>query len=90
MAVDAFGFAFLVALVYMAVRRALHPPARLAYGRAGTPAGLGYSRRRLVQGDWVFLGLLLAILVSAYVLTACASSARACHGSAPSAPSGAA
>ena len=66
--VDTMGFAFLVALVYMAVRRGLRRPWRLRYDRVDTPAG-GYSRRRLVEGDWVFLSLLLAILVTAYVLT---------------------
>ena len=66
--VDTMGFAFLVALVYMAVRRGVQRPWRLRYDRAGAPVG-GYSRRRLVEGDWVFLGLLLAILVTAYLLT---------------------
>ena len=66
--VDTMGFAFLVALVYMAVRRGLQRPWRLGYDRADSPAG-GYSRKRLVEGDWVFLSLLLAILVTAYVLT---------------------
>ena len=66
--VDTMGFAFVVALVYMAVRRGVRRPWRLRYDRAAVPAG-GYSRRRPVQGDWAFLSLLLAILVSAYVLT---------------------
>jgi Fe-S oxidoreductase len=66
--VDTMGFAFLVALVYMGVRRGVRRPWRLGYERAGAPAG-GYSRRRLVQGDWLFLGLLLAILVTAYLVT---------------------
>ena len=67
-AVDTFGFVCLLALVYMAVRRGIRRPWRLGYSRAGTPAG-GYSRKAMVEGDWVFLGLLLAILVTAYVLT---------------------
>ena len=66
--VDTMGFAFLVALIYMAVRRGVRRPWPLGYGRAGAPAG-GYSRKRLVEGDWLFLGLLLAILVTAYLLT---------------------
>lgn len=66
--VDTMGFAFLGALVYMAVRRGVRRPWRLGYTRAQQPEG-GYSRARLVAGDWVFLGLLLAILVTAYVLT---------------------
>ena len=67
-AVDTFGFACFLALLYMAVRRGVRRPWRLGYSRAGTPAG-GYSRKAMVEGDWVFLGLLLAILVTAYVLT---------------------
>ncbi|MGD0982513.1 MAG: (Fe-S)-binding protein [Acidimicrobiales bacterium] len=67
-AVDTLGFAFLLALVYMVVRRGVRRPWRLGYSRAGAPAG-GYSRRAMVEGDWLFLGLLLAILVTAYVLT---------------------
>lgn len=66
--VDTMGFAFLVALVYMAVRRGISRPWRLGYERAGVPAG-GYTRKRLVEGDWIFLGLLFAVLVTAYLLT---------------------
>ena len=66
--VDTMGFAFLVALIYMALRRGVSRPWRLGYARAGTPAG-DYSRKRLVEGDWVFLGLLIFILVTAYLLT---------------------
>ncbi|MGE5132406.1 MAG: heterodisulfide reductase-related iron-sulfur binding cluster [Gemmatimonadota bacterium] len=67
-AVDTMGFAFLAALVYMALRRGVRRPWRLGYARAHQPDG-GYSRKRLMAGDWVFLGLLLAILVTAYLLT---------------------
>ena len=67
-AVDTFGFAFLLALLYMAVRRGVTRPWRLGYRRAGTPSD-SYSRKAMVEGDWVFLGLLLFILVTAYVLT---------------------
>jgi Fe-S oxidoreductase len=66
--VDTMGFAFLVALVYMALRRGVLKPKRLGYERAGTPAG-GYSRAVMLGGDWLFLGLLLAVLVTAYLLT---------------------
>ncbi len=66
--VDTMGFAFLVALVYMALRRGVLKPKRLGYERAGTPAG-GYSRAAMLGGDWLFLGLLLAVLVTAYLLT---------------------
>jgi Fe-S oxidoreductase len=66
--VDTMGFAFLLALIYMAVRRGVRKPWPLGYGRADVPAG-GYSRKRLVEGDWLFLGLLIVILVTAYLLT---------------------
>ena len=65
--IDTMGFAFLLALLYMAGRRALSRR-RLGYARAAVPEG-GYSRRAMVTGDWVFLGLLVAILVTAYLLT---------------------
>jgi Fe-S oxidoreductase len=66
--VDTFGFAFLVAVVYMAVRRGVRRPWKLGYARVDAPEG-GYSRSGFTAGDWVFLGLLVAILVTAYVLT---------------------
>ncbi len=66
--VDTMGFAFLLSLIYMALRRGVRRPWRLGYARAHQPEA-GYSRKRLVAGDWVFLGLLLAILVTAYLLT---------------------
>lgn len=66
--VDTMGFAFLLALAYMALRRGVLRPWRLGYARAGRPEG-GYSRKAMLAGDWVFLGLLLATLVTAYLLT---------------------
>jgi Fe-S oxidoreductase len=66
--VDTMGFAFLVSLIYMAVRRGVRRPWRLDYARAHKPED-GYDRSRLVAGDWLFLGLLIAILVTAYLLT---------------------
>ena len=66
--VDTMGFAFLVSVLYMAVRRGVLRPHQLDYTRAGTPAG-SYSRKPMVEGDWLFLGLLGSILVTAYLLT---------------------
>jgi Fe-S oxidoreductase len=66
--IDTMGFAFLVALVYMGVRRGVTRPSRLKYQRAEIPEG-GYSRKNLVEGDWIFLGLLIAVLITAYLLT---------------------
>jgi Fe-S oxidoreductase len=66
--IDTMGFAFLLALAYMMVRRGIRRPWRLGYARAEQPPG-GYSRRRLVAGDWVFLGMLAAVLLTAYLVT---------------------
>jgi Fe-S oxidoreductase len=66
--IDTMGFAFLVALCYMGLRRGVLKPKRLGYDRAGT-AATSYTRSAMVAGDWVFLGLLFAILVTAYLLT---------------------
>jgi Fe-S oxidoreductase len=52
----------------MAARRAFTRPWRLNYTRA-RGAAEGYSRGKLVAGDWLFLGLLTAILITAYLLT---------------------
>ena len=62
------GFLFLAGVVYMAPRRGLRRPARLDYRRGDLPAA-SYSRKAMVEGDWVFLGFLAAILVTAYLLT---------------------
>jgi len=67
-AIDTMGFAFLLAVVYMVLRRGVTKPSQLGYARASTPEG-GYSRRPMIAGDWLFLSLLLAILITAYVLT---------------------
>ncbi len=66
--VDTMGFAFLVSVAYMAVRRGILRPHQLDYSRAGTPVG-SYSRKPMVEGDWLFLGLLASILITAYLLT---------------------
>jgi Fe-S oxidoreductase len=66
--IDTMGFALLVSLLYMAVRRGVRRPPELDYARASTPSD-SYSRKEMARGDWVFLGLLLAILITAYLLT---------------------
>ncbi len=63
------GVAAFFALLYMAVRRGVRRPWKLDYRRAQTPEG-GYSRRRLVAGDWVFLGLFLGILLTGFLTEA--------------------
>lgn len=64
---DVFGAALLVGLVLFAVVRALVRPARLDYrrpDRGGSAAG----RERYVVGDWVFLGALLFLGVTGFLL----------------------
>ena len=64
---DEMGLLTLAGALYMALRRGLLQPWRLSYarvdGRAETP-----RRRRFQLGDWGFLGLLLFILLSGFVL----------------------
>ncbi|NKQ54379.1 4Fe-4S dicluster domain-containing protein [Amycolatopsis sp. K13G38] len=66
---DTMGLTAVLGLAYMAVRRGFLRPRKLDYQRAEHPEG-GYSRKRIVAGDWVFLGLFGAILVSGYLLEA--------------------
>jgi Fe-S oxidoreductase len=66
---DTMGLTAVLGLAYMAVRRGIARPRQLDYTRAQRPEG-GYSRRRIVAGDWVFLGLFAAILVTGYLLEA--------------------
>jgi Fe-S oxidoreductase len=66
--IDTMGFAFLLAVIYMVVRRGITKPRQLGYARSSVPEG-GYSRKPMIVGDWLFLSLLLAILITAYVLT---------------------
>lgn len=63
---DTMGFAFLIALGYMAARRWIsHKPA-LDYERAEKPDG-GYSRRGFERGDQLFVGLLALILITGFL-----------------------
>jgi len=62
---DTMGLAAVAGLAYLIARRAFgHNPAR-DYTRAQQPDG-GYSRRDFVRGDWLFLGSLLAVLVTGF------------------------
>jgi len=64
---DVFGAALLLGLVILAVVRGLVRPQRLDYRRAdrdGSAAGRG----RYVVGDWVFLGSLLFLGVTGFLL----------------------
>lgn len=64
---NAAGLVAIVGLVAMMVRRAATRGPRLDYTRAEKPAG-GYSRVQFVIGDWLFSGLLLAILVTGFLI----------------------
>jgi ferredoxin/nitrate reductase gamma subunit len=66
---DVFGLALVAGLVVMSVRR-LHRPAHLDYTR---PAGLPvtFDRRLYRIGDWAFLGSLIFLGVSGFIIEAC-------------------
>lgn len=63
---DVFGAALVVGLVMLAAKR-LGRPARLDYRRVDGGESR-YDRRRYVVGDWVFLGTLLFLGVSGFLL----------------------
>lgn len=64
---DTMGLTAVLGVVYMAFRRGVVRPRQLDYTRAEKPEE-GYSRRRIIAGDWVFLGLFVGILVTGYLL----------------------
>jgi Fe-S oxidoreductase/nitrate reductase gamma subunit len=64
---DTMGLAFVLGMLYLMWRRAFGHKAALDYTRAETPEG-GYSRDEFVQGDWLFLGLLFALLSTGFLL----------------------
>ncbi len=66
---DVLGVGFLAGLVVMAVRRGLVKPPALDYARVDLEDA-PTRRSGFVRGDWIFLGLLLAIGVTGYVLEA--------------------
>ena len=66
---DTMGLATVLGLTYLAFRRGAARPKRLDYTRAEQPKE-GYSRSKLVLGDWVFIGLFAGILVSGFFLEA--------------------
>lgn len=66
LALDLFGVALIAGLAIFAVKRGLLRPRRLDYRRPDRPE----SRRRYVVGDWVFLGALLFLAVTGFMLEA--------------------
>ncbi len=65
---DVFGFALLAGLLVLAAKRLRSPP-RLDYRRVDGRSG-GYNRGRYVAGDWLFVGSLLFLGVSGFLLEA--------------------
>ena len=64
---DTMGLAAVLGLAYLGVRRALIKPPQLNYARAEDPPG-GYSRAKMVAGDWLFVwGLGLILLTGFFV-----------------------
>lgn len=66
---DLFGAALTVGLLFFALRRGLFTPSRLRYDRPDKSSG-GYDRSRYRLGDWVFLGSLLFLGVTGFLLEA--------------------
>jgi Fe-S oxidoreductase len=64
---DVFGAALTIGLVALAVKRGIGKPGRLDYRRADRATG-GYDRGRYVVGDWVFVGSLMFLAVTGFVL----------------------
>jgi Fe-S oxidoreductase len=64
---DTMGLTAVLGLAYMAMRRGFMRPWRLDYTRAEKPEG-GYSRARIVAGDWAFIGLFGGILITGYLI----------------------
>ena len=64
---DTMGLAAVLGMLYLGWRRAFGHKAALDYTRAEKPEG-GYSRDEFVKGDWLFLGLLFALLSTGFLL----------------------
>lgn len=61
------GLSTLVGTVMLTVRRVRAREPQLRYARVDRP-GDEYSRRRMIDGDYVFLGLLLSLLVTGFIV----------------------
>ena len=64
---DLFGLAFLGGIIAMAVRRAFVKPDSIDYTRLDREIGM-YSRGSYVVGDWVFLGGLMGIAITGFLV----------------------
>ncbi|MGE3595988.1 MAG: heterodisulfide reductase-related iron-sulfur binding cluster [Dehalococcoidia bacterium] len=63
---DLSGVTLLTGLLYMAYRRAVLRPRKLDYARHDRTAG--YDRTRYMVGDWIFLGTLIFLVISGFLL----------------------
>jgi len=67
-ALNVFGTALVAGVIVMMIRRSLHP-AKLNYDRPDrAPGDPQYNRRTYRIGDWVFVGTLLVIALTGFVL----------------------
>jgi Fe-S oxidoreductase len=63
------GTALVLGLLVMMIRRALIRPRKLDYARPDrAPGEPGADRRRYIAGDWVFVGTLLVIALTGFLL----------------------
>lgn len=66
---DVLGLALIVGVLMMMARRGIIRPRKLDYGRPDrAPEDPQYDRRVYRRGDWTFIGLLLVIAGSGYLL----------------------
>jgi Fe-S oxidoreductase/nitrate reductase gamma subunit len=66
---NVFGTALIIGLLVMMIRRAFVRPAKLDYARPDrAPGDPQYDRRVYEIGDWVFVGTLLVIALTGFVL----------------------
>ena len=66
---DVFGFALIVGLSVFAVKRGVLRPFRLSYWRPAEPAApLADEAKRYRLGDWLFLGSLLFLALTGFLL----------------------
>jgi hypothetical protein len=66
---DVFGFALIVGLSVFAVKRGILRPFRLSYWRPAEPAApLADEAKRYRLGDWLFLGSLLFLALTGFLL----------------------
>lgn len=66
---DILGLALLLGVLAMMIRRSIIRPAKLDYSRPDRqPGDEQYDRRRYRIGDWVFVGALLYLVLTGYIL----------------------